>query len=538
MSGSHMRAPRGAGSIYLRKDGRYEATTRALTPGGGHKRVRVYGATRAEAHAKLHTIVDRTLKGIPEADRSWTVGDWLDHWLENSVKLRTRERTVELYEGLIRRYLKPNIGARRLKELSVSDFQDTINYLTRSGVGPRTIQQTRMVLSSALNRALRDELIHRNVARLVDLPKYTPKEIHPWTLTDAQAFLRAAQRHRWELGFQLLLTYGMRRGEVLGLRWQDIELGEGTIRIRQQIQRIQGELVAGPVKTDAGKRTLPLLPHIRELLSAASAERDESLEHDLIFTSTTGQPVEPGNFARAFQLLIEKAGLRRITVHQTRHTAATLLKSFGVQSRDVQLILGHSNVSTTEQLYQHGYIDEHREALQRVATALAGSVPGTPASVSVGVAADEISRQRRLISPSDTIEASVRQGTETNEERHLTEVEMADFLGGSGGTRTHDILLKSLISDLSADLPTSVLHHHHTRVRRLIFGAQAVKSCRQICGKSERLHTGQNVVSGSGLTVLRGLRDALHDAHLVRYQRQSFPLSLIPSTPLRPKEST
>lgn len=536
MPGSRMRAPRGAGSIYLRQDGRYEATARALMPNGGRRRVRVYGKTRAEAHAKLHAIVDRTLKGIPEADRSWSVGDWLDHWVETTVKLRNRERTVELYEGLIRRYLKPNIGSRRLKELSVSDFQATINNLASSGVGPRTIQQTRMVLSSALNRALRDELIHRNVARLVDLPKYTPKEIQPWTLADAQAFLRAAKGHQWELGFQLLLTYGMRRGEVLGLRWEDIDLNEGIIHVRQQIQRVKGELVAGPVKTDAGRRSLPLLPHICEQLNATAAGRDMDRTHDLIFVSKTDNAVEPGNFARAFQLLIEKAGLRRITVHQTRHTAATLLKSFGVQSRDVQLILGHANISTTEQLYQHGYIDEHREALQRVATALAGGTSGTAASVPAGTSADEISRQRRPISESQTIESTDRQAVEPNERRHLTEVEMADFLGGSGGTRTHDILLKSLISDLSADLPTSVLHHHHTRARRLIYGAQAVKSCRQTCGISDALHTGQDVDPNARIGTLRHIRDALRDSGMQRLRRQSFPLSLIPTVPLIPKE--
>lgn len=536
MPGSRMRAPRGAGSIYLRQDGRYEATTRALMPNGGHRRVRVYGKTRAEAHAKLHTIVDRTLKGIPEADRSWSVGDWLDHWVETTVKLRNRERTVELYEGLIRRYLKPNIGSRRLKELSVSDLQATINYLASRGVGPRTIQQTRMVLSSSLNRALRDELIHRNVARLVDLPKYTPKEIQPWTLADAQTFLRAATGHQWELGFQLLLTYGMRRGEVLGLRWQDIDLSEGVIQIRQQIQRVKGELVAGPVKTDAGRRSLPLLPHICALLEALQEQDSLGARSDLVLTSTTGTPVDPKNFVRSFHLISDKAQLRRITVHQTRHTAATLLKSFGVQSRDVQLILGHANISTTEQLYQHGYIDEHREALQRVATALIGDASDTAASVSEGRSADEISRQRRLISGSEAIESTDRQAVETNETRHLTEVEMALFVGGTDGARTHDTLLKRLFFDLSAGLPTSIVHHHHTRARRLIVGAQAVKSCRQICGNDDARHIEQDVESNARIGMLRRLRDALRDSGMERLRRQSFPLSLIPAMPLVPKE--
>lgn len=525
MPSTRIRGPKGAGSIYLRQDGRYEASTRALMPNGGHRRVRVYGKTRAEAHAKLHTIVDRTIKGIPEPDRSWSVADWLDHWIESSVKLRNRERTVELYEGIVRRYLKPNIGSKRLKELSVADFQATINHLAKKGVGPRTIQQTRMVLSSALTRALRDELVHRNVARLVDLPKYTPKEIHPWTIADAQTFLRATADHPWELGYHLLLTYGMRRGEVLGLRWQDVDLDEGIVRVRQQLQRVNGELVTGPVKTDAGRRTLPLLPHIRELLVIAKATAPRS-DRDLILTSKTGHAVEPGNFARTFQLLLEKAGLRRITVHQTRHTAATLLKSFGVQPRDVQLILGHSNISTTEQLYQHGYIDEHREALERVATALTDHDSDTAARVSEQTPAGQISRQRRLISESGAIEPARRQAAEANEKRHLTEVEMADFLGGSGGARTHDILLKSLTFALSETIPTSVIHHHHTHTRRQLWGAQAVKSCRQ----NSALTVAQVAWSGDRVNALRSMRDALGGVAVERLRRRSFPLCLIPST--------
>lgn len=532
MPSTRIRGPKGAGSIYLRQDGRYEASTRALMPNGGHRRVRVYGKTRAEAHAKLHTIVDRTIKGIPEPDRSWSVADWLDHWIESSVKLRNRERTVELYEGIVRRYLKPNIGSKRLKELSVADFQATINHLAKKGVGPRTIQQTRMVLSSALTRALRDELVYRNVARLVDLPKYTPKEIHPWTIADAQTFLRATADHPWELGYHLLLTYGMRRGEVLGLRWQDVDLDEGIIRVRQQLQRVNSELVTGPVKTDAGRRTLPLLPHIRALVESRLESMGTAPDHDLVLTSSVGTPIDPKNFVRTFHQITDSAGLRRITVHQTRHTAATLLKSFGVQPRDVQLILGHSNISTTEQLYQHGYIDEHREALQRVATALTAHDSDTAARVSEEMPAGQISRQRRLISESEAIEPARRQAAEANEKRHLTEVEMAAFDGGTSGARTHDTLLKSLTFALSETIPTSVIHHHHTHARRQLWGAQAVKSCRQ----NSALTVAQMAWFGDRVNALRSMRDALGGVAIERLRRRSFPLCLIPSTHAITKE--
>lgn len=309
------------------------------------------------------------------------------------------------------------------------------------------------------------------MARLIDLPKYQPKEIHPWSIDEARTFLEAVHGHQWEIGFYLLVVYGARRGEAIALRWGDVDFKRGAIQIRQQLQRIDGKVVAGEVKTAAGRRALPLLPELRSLIEQLAAAKaielaDPTFAEQLILTSSTGQPVEPGNFARTFHLVVEKAGLRRITVHQTRHTAATLLKSAGVQARDVQLILGHSNVSTTQQLYQHGMFDEQREALQSVADALAHSpdpIADEAATTDALVHSGDIGRHRRPIENSETTDGTARQATDANENRHLTEVEMAKFHGGSGGDRTHDILLKSCFLGSLSDLPTPVIDELHTR---------------------------------------------------------------------------
>ena len=176
------------------------------------------------------------------------------------------------------------------------------------------------------------------------------------------AFLTASAGDPLFPAFVLLLLYGMRRGEVLGLRWSDIDAN--TIRVRQQIQRIKGKLLIGPVKTRAGKRDLPLLGladdalMIRRGTQFLDCERHGSAWTDtgLLFTTKTGLPVEPRNLNRSFERICDRGGIRRVRVHALRHTTASLLKNLGVPPKDAQVILGHAHVSTTEQIYTH--VDE------------------------------------------------------------------------------------------------------------------------------------------------------------------------------------
>jgi integrase len=163
----------------------------------------------------------------------------------------------------------------------------------------------------------------------------------------------------------MLLFYGMRRGEVLGLRWCDVDLDTGVLSIENQLQRIDGKLTIGPVKTDAGRRQLPIVPVLEDRLR--ELHTDDVRPEDLVFQSTVGTPIDPKNFVRTFHQICEAAGLRRITVHHTRHTAATMLKDLGVDAKDAQLILGHAHVSTTQQLYQHGDITRQTRALGQLA---------------------------------------------------------------------------------------------------------------------------------------------------------------------------
>ena len=223
----------------------------------------------------------------------------------------------------------------------------------------RNIHVMRQVLGAALTRATREELIGRNVARLVELPAWEPGEVHPWSADEALAFLQAAKPDPLYPAFVLLLLYGMRRGEVLGLRWQDVDLDDGVFRVRQQLQRVSGSLQAGPVKTKAGNRDLP----IPSLARAALLSRQEQQVADrqafgrawqdtgLVFSTRSGLPIEPRNLIRSFRRICDHNELRVIKVHHLRHTTASLLKKLRVPPRDAQMILGHAHISTTMQIY-------------------------------------------------------------------------------------------------------------------------------------------------------------------------------------------
>lgn len=275
----------------------------------------------------------------------------------------------------MRRFLVPDLGAFQLQELTVFDVQVFVNKYYHDGVSARSINLIRSVLRAALSRAEREEIVGRNVAKLVDVPSWQRKPIIPWTPDEATTFLRAAKDHPWYAAYAMLLLFGMRRGEVLGLRWCDIDFERQVIHVRQQLQRIHGKLEQVPVKTTAGVRDLPLVSHLQphlvsrhQLLPTHKHATDEAhdIDRQLVFLSVVGTPVDPKNFVRTFHQIREKAGLKRITVHHTRHTAATTLKDFDVPMRDAQLILGHSHITTTMQHYQHGTSSQQRAAMERI----------------------------------------------------------------------------------------------------------------------------------------------------------------------------
>lgn len=372
----------GEGTIYRRKDGRWEARGYFLMTSGVRNPRSFYGKTRGEARDKLLEAQAKAQQGIPMPDKESRLGDYLDHWLENIVRISRRPKTYEVYEARVRLNLKPELGKYALTKLSVPVVQSFLNRQLHDGHSVRKVQIMREVLSAALTRAHREELVSRNVARLVELPTYQRQDIVPWSAAEAREFLAAASRDPLYSAFILLLLYGLRLGEVLGLRPCDVDFAGSVLHIRQQLQRVGGALRQGPVKTSAGRRDLPLLEMSRQALetqrsrqeaartTAVNEWRGTESDDDLVFTTRSGLPVEPRNLVRSFHRICKQHGIRDIKVHHLRHTAGTLLKNLNVPARDTQLILGHSQISVTQEIYQHGNMASRSEALGRFETVL------------------------------------------------------------------------------------------------------------------------------------------------------------------------
>ena len=303
-----------------------------LTTSGVFKRVYVYGHTRDDIHTKLVRLQAESDRGIPRPERASKVREYLDYWLASIAKPAIRPTTYAKYETMVRLYVRPGLGRHRLDRLSVPTMQAFFNSRLTAGDSIAKVHVMRVVLSAALTRAMREELVSRNVARLVALPPAPARDRRPWSVEEARRFSQAARRDPLHAAFTLLLAYGLRRGEILGLSWDDVDFDQGVIHVRRQVVRAGGQLHLGPVKTTAGVRELPLLEIARDALIEHAAKQllgnsvSEWDRERLIFTTASGRPVEPRNIGRSFERIVRKAGLRPIRLHDLRHTNSLALE--------------------------------------------------------------------------------------------------------------------------------------------------------------------------------------------------------------------
>jgi integrase len=408
MSRGPTRRANGEGTIYQRKDGRWEGAAYVLTTAGRRVRKRVYGATREQAHAKITALIGDSQRGIAVAATAQNVGDYLGYWLQEVARPKVRASTFRSYETYVRIYLIPGLGTKRLDRLTARDIRTWLNSVRTTcqccaqdhdrarpeakrrccAVGDccakfpsaRTIAYLHALIRAALAHAVREDLLPRNVARQVQVPAGERPEIDPLTVEEAKKLLAAARADRLHAIYAVALGVGLRRGEALGLRWEDVDLDPGVLRVRQTVQRAGGKLVFVPPKTQRSRRAIPLLP---QLVSALTEHRDRQdreraaagqrwQEHGLVFTTTIGTPIEPRNLNRSFTALCDSAGIRRIRLHDLRHTCATLLLAQGVDLRMIMEILGHSAIAVTGNLYTHVKLDTQRSALDKL-TGLFGS---------------------------------------------------------------------------------------------------------------------------------------------------------------------
>ena len=367
----------GEGSISRRKGGGWMAQYTVYTA-EGRKRRTLYGKTRAEVAAKLAKALSDREGGMVFDAGSLTLGDYLDRWGNDSVKDSVKQRTFENYAYVVRLHLKPALGATKLKALTPADVQRLYRSKLDSGLSARTVQLIHTTLHKALGQAVRWTLVPRNVTDAVTAPRPAKKEIRPLNPEQAQALLDAAREDPLEALYVLSVNAGLRRGELLGLRWADVDLERGYLRVRQQLTRAKvGLTFTSPKggKTRGVKLTRRAIDALRRHRERQRAEKLRLAglwrETGLVFTTATGTPLDGDNLVkRSFGPLLERAGLPRIRFHDLRHTFATVLLSRGTHPKVVQEMLGHANISQTLDTYSHVLPDMQDGAVAAMQDAL------------------------------------------------------------------------------------------------------------------------------------------------------------------------
>ena len=351
----------GEGTITYRKDGRWEGRYTVHT-GTGPKRKVLYGKTRAEVAEKLtKAMVDRD-GGLVFDTNNQTVAEYLARWLNDSVKGSVKPITFESYELLVRVHIVPALGRVKLKNLSPPHLQAFYRNRLDAGLSPVTVRYLHALLHRSLKQALRWNLVHSNVAKAVDPPKIPRKSMHALTPTQARVFLDAAREDRLEAMYVLAIHCGLRQGELLGLRWEDVDLEARTLRVSRTLSRTKdGPSFTAP-KTAKSRRTVQLTNGAIEALKRHSKRQAEEIvsvdtlyqDQSLVFASEIGTPLNRHNVNyRSIKPLLKRAGLPNIRFHDLRHTCATLLLGRGVHPKFVQELLGHATIAITLDTYSH-----------------------------------------------------------------------------------------------------------------------------------------------------------------------------------------
>jgi integrase len=322
---------------------------------------------------KLTQALERLGYGILPPERT-TIADYLTWWLENVIKPTRRPKTYRTYEQQVRLHLIPALGRVELAKLTRQHVQTLLRQKQESGLSNRSVQIIHAVLRHALEEAVLSELIARNVAKLVKPPAAVRPEIRPLDHERARRLLASLRGDRLEALFLLALTTGMRQGEILGLRWHDVDLDAATLTVRWQLQWSNGAFQFVPPKTKRSYRVIELPPLVVDALRTHRArqqlERDRAgaawHDLDLVFATRNGSPIFGWNIYREFKTRAKRAGLEHVRFHDLRHSCASLLLAEGVDMRTVMEILGHSQIAITIDTYSHVLPHTKREAARRM----------------------------------------------------------------------------------------------------------------------------------------------------------------------------
>lgn len=359
------------GTICQLADGRYQGRIMIGLNPETKKPVRkaVYGKSSKEVRDKLKAIREQMENGKKVTKMTkLTYSQWLDEFLAKDVKPSVRLTTYENYKGIIEKHIKPALGAKLLRDLIAEDFHELKRIKLegdadgRGKKSPNTVRLIYLICKMSMRQAKQRGHVPDNVLNDVAAPRKPRKEIHPLPETDVFKLFRNIRNERLFPAFYLLVKTGMRRGELLGLKWEDIELEAGRLYIKRSLVKTNAKGVQfSEPKTARSRRMIPLNVEVVKVLREHRTRQDEEKQKlgenyqdsGMVFCREDGVPIYPDVLNGYFNRYLAKAGLPHYRVHDLRHTFATLMLKEDVHAKIVQDILGHASISTTLDIYSH-----------------------------------------------------------------------------------------------------------------------------------------------------------------------------------------
>ena len=378
---ANKRRPQGDGTIRKRSDGRWEARIIVGHKNDGSPMYKsAFAKTQKSALKQLHQLIELYRDVDLTEDCRMTLGEWLDKWLDEYMIFTIRESTLDSYRAMVKNQVKPFIGGKQIASLTTADMQKFYNKIKKEGrvrehpihgktLADSMVRGVHMMLHEALDTAVKERLIAKNPTNGTTVPKcnYPEKQI----LGDSQldTFLEAIKGEEyWDAFFYVEVMTGLRRGEICGLKWQDINFEENKLQVKRSVSVKKGGGVSiGETKTETGVRSILMPPSVAEVLQ----NRKQTAITEWVFPNFMHpeQPISPATAYRKLKIILKHAGLPLIRFHDLRHTFATHATHGGVDPKTLAGILGHTNASFTLDTYTHVTSD-----MQKAASNIVGNI--------------------------------------------------------------------------------------------------------------------------------------------------------------------